>query len=47
MDIGYDIITWVILGAAVIYYFLIPAASDAVDVRNKARKKPTDDEGSE
>lgn len=46
MEIGYDIITWVILGAAVIYYFLIPAASDAVDVRNKA-KKPTDSEESE
>ena len=41
--------TWIILGAAVIYYFLIPAASDAVDVRNKARagKKSTDDEESE
>lgn len=47
MEIGYDIITWVILGAAVIYYFLIPAASDAVDVRNKTRKKTTDSEESE
>ena len=35
----YDIITVVILGAAVIYYFLIPAADAAVDVRNKARNK--------
>ena len=40
----YDVITVVILAEAVIFYFIIPAASDAVDVVKKAKSKTETDE---
>lgn len=45
----YDIITVVILGAAVLYYFIVPAADAAVEIKQKAKKKQTekDSEGPE
>ena len=42
----YDIITVVILGAAVLYYFIVPAADAAVEIKQKVktRKKQTEEE---
>ena len=43
----YDVITIVILAAAVIFYFIVPAANDVVDVVQKAKQRPKDEEGPE
>ena len=43
----YDIITIVILGAAVLYYFIVPAADAAVEIKNKAKTKKQTEEESE
>ena len=37
----YDVITVVILAAAIMFYFIIPAANDAVDVVKKAKDAKT------
>lgn len=41
---GYDIITWVILGAAVIYYFIVPSIAEGGKAIKEIKAKPKDDE---
>lgn len=41
---GYDIITWVILGAAVIYYFIVPSIAEGGKAIKELKAKPKDEE---
>ena len=43
-NLGYDIITWVILGAAVLYYFVVPVITDVKKVFEKKADEDKKDE---